>query len=97
MLVTEDEAKTKWCPFARVIVDREFAEESVASGNRWTGETLPTNSPTNSECLGPGCMAWRWQPRMEPAGDPFDISKSPGIARSAPPTHGYCGLARTST
>ena len=43
--MTEDEAKTKWCPFTRA-----WALNSGAT-NRRPGET--------HNCMGSGCMAWR--------------------------------------
>jgi hypothetical protein len=54
--MTEDEARTKWCPFARVI------ENGSASGahNR---VQLPTGRdvrvPVAGFCLASTCMAWR--------------------------------------
>lgn len=74
MLLSEEEAKLVWCPYARIIIERDQGEARV-SGNRWMGEQAATNSPTNSECLGSGCMAWRWrdgviEARLMPPGDP---------------------------
>lgn len=51
--MTEEEAKTKWCPFARV-VDRQV--ELTAAANRWYGNAFSSNSC----CIGSACMAWRW-------------------------------------
>lgn len=47
MLVTEEEAKAKWCPFAREN-DGGFRPTTV---NRGIGETC--------NCLASACMAWR--------------------------------------
>ena len=45
--MTEDEAKTKWCPMAR----------SVGNGENRT----PFGAADAScLCLASGCMAWRW-------------------------------------
>ncbi len=49
--------------------------------------------PEMTNCVGSGCMAWRWKIRMEPMGDPYDVTKPPPLARAMPLTHGYCGLA----
>lgn len=47
--MTEDEAKTKWCPFA------------IASGKRFAINRAPEGEINNScKCLGTACMAWRW-------------------------------------
>lgn len=81
MRLTEEEAKSKWCPFARIIVEPDVGDARVA-GNRWMGEQAPTNSPTNSECLGSGCMAWRWGTQL--------LTEKIAIQDR---TRGYCGLA----
>jgi hypothetical protein len=46
--MTEDEAKTKWCPQAR---------DSETAGNR--SAALP--SDIRFPCIGSACMAWRWK------------------------------------
>lgn len=58
--MTEEEAKTKWCPFAmaqmslRQVGTKNFV--GVATYNR--GEEVNTVHQ-NSLCLGSRCMAWR--------------------------------------
>lgn len=56
--MTEDEAKTKWCPFARV----GAPVDSIAAGcstNRWPGDdSVGPGSPYL--CIAADCMAWRW-------------------------------------
>lgn len=52
MIVTEEEAKTKWCPFARV---------ATTSGggivvNRFSS---PMQLRGDSNCLGSACMMWQ--------------------------------------
>lgn len=53
---TEEEARTKWCPFARTfdgpIVTHEVA--AVASVNR-----IGTEASIHCLCLASDCMAWR--------------------------------------
>ena len=52
----ENEAKMKWCPFARVpVYDSKGSVKGVASTNRVEGKPGP-----GTTCLGRGCMAWRW-------------------------------------
>jgi hypothetical protein len=49
--MTEEEARTKWCPFARVCTDTH-----AGSFNRYTqGEA--EGGPSN--CIASACMAWR--------------------------------------
>jgi hypothetical protein len=56
MITTAEEAKTKWCPFARV-----RAVESAAVNRT---DLAPTDWP---HCIADDCMAWRWwnQPANE--------------------------------
>lgn len=55
-----EEAKKKWCPYARVAVnDGQF------SANRAEGpDPYEPVAFYNSTCMGPNCMAWRWKPMM---------------------------------
>ena len=57
MILTAEEAKTKWCPFARV------AAQGGAGVNRHVGAS-PSTWP---HCITDSCMAWRWwnQPANE--------------------------------
>lgn len=48
--MTEDEAKTKWCPFARPLAEDAFGEPI-------TGINRPLHE--KNFCLGSQCMAWR--------------------------------------
>lgn len=86
--MTEDEAKKKWCPFARVIGDLD----ENAAANRWPEDDSkmwagPNGNP-HSLCIASACMAWRWITiKEEPSeGHPLGISIVHG---------GYCGLAGT--
>lgn len=51
MIVTEAEARTKWCPFARV----SDTEERPASVNRQWRDARPERG---TNCLASDCMAW---------------------------------------
>ena len=42
--MTEDEAKSKWCPFINARAVGEYGERS---------------SPASQGCIGAACMAWR--------------------------------------
>lgn len=52
----EAEARTKWCPFARFVIDMP----GFASGNRF--EDGPSNLKAHSLCIASECMAWRRAP-----------------------------------
>jgi hypothetical protein len=84
--LTEEEAKTKWCPFVRL-----EGNESP-HGRDWMtnrGEYAQPTSPRDalSTCIGSACMAWRWKKRFGPDPD------KPENITELPPTEGYCGLA----
>jgi len=87
--MTEDEAKTKWCPFARqmVSIDEEMSGRkspvAIASANRFDVNKM-------SICLGSGCMAWR---ETHPASDP--LRHTDGSLTYANSAKGFCGLAGT--
>jgi hypothetical protein len=47
--LTETEARTKWCPFVRFVLD----SQGFAAGNRFDGAR-------HSLCIASECMAWRF-------------------------------------
>jgi hypothetical protein len=50
--LTEDEAREKWCPFART---SGGTEEDLAINREYGGEP-----DVGALCLASDCMAWRW-------------------------------------
>lgn len=50
--MTEDEAKTKWCPAARF--------HAAPSDDIYSNRDDMLKSSIHSRCLGSDCMAWRW-------------------------------------
>lgn len=102
--MTEDEAKTKWCPFARqatLQTEDHYGTTQPAGpvANRWvagphSGGRKPKSRITL--CMASACMAWRRSVAM------FDRSTGepavPGVAAIGDlepryTSHGYCGLA----
>lgn len=90
---TEDEAKTKWCPAARV---------SMGPNRQTNNQDAPTNPHLN--CIASACMAWRRASKATghyhavPDGQgPYGVGAhraefvQTGVIYSG--THGYCGLA----
>lgn len=62
MILTEAEAKTKWCPFA-CAADQE--SDAVSANRHWKSST----PDLSCMCLASGCMAWRWTgTKAEPVG-----------------------------
>ena len=91
--MTEEEAKTKWCPFARVIVGQADGSHIATQPpyNRFQRADDRTAVPPASYCIGSACMAWRWIkpiPRFKEGTMEVDPE-----TLNLPPTHGYCGLA----
>lgn len=97
--MTEEDAKTKWCPFARVIPgfiqDGEMFSNPAGIPAHNRIQERGTDTPTwhgAMSCIGSECMAWRWTTYereegliMKPTG--------PYSARGTKEHEGYCGLA----
>jgi hypothetical protein len=49
MMVTAEEAKTKWCPFARVWSLDSGAVNRTKDSGSWPN------------CIADGCMMWEWR------------------------------------
>jgi hypothetical protein len=61
--MTEDDAKTKWCPYRSTAAFQVMHLTVVAGGTGAVGAIQESNlSPT---CAGSNCMMWRWE-RSEP-------------------------------
>jgi hypothetical protein len=69
MMLAEAEAKTKWCPFARVVpvvspvgAGQPAIGLGVAAHNRIREPGHINDATWNAamHCLGSACMAWRW-------------------------------------
>jgi len=85
--VIEEEAKTKWCPFARL----GSSTSGLGGMNRFI---RPQRSEDEQEvrCIGSACMAWRWHPKgTDP--DMIAVRQYPDVPEPDEPDGGYCGLA----
>ena len=66
--MTEDEAKLKWCPMARV------ADPAIGTFNR--DAVSSKHGIAGWMCLASGCMAWRWElPDSELVGERSPLSR----------------------
>lgn len=76
--MTEAEALTKWCPFARGWTTGP-QNEAVGGVNRYGSnmQGRPELHP-ETQCIGADCMAWRWSTSQN----------APGALQ-----RGFCGLA----
>lgn len=79
--MTEEEAKKKWCPFARQMatLDKAKVPFAIASVNRMHGGSFIT-------CFASACMAWRWAHEKHTCGATCEAD-----CRFA--DDGHCGLA----
>ena len=92
-MLTEDDAKTKWSPFARVALGWAEGVQAVGAAVNRSPDWHPL--ATQSNCIGSACMAWRWNMEWESAteeGHGGDLVVRLKRRRGDPKT-GYCGLA----
>lgn len=97
MTCSEEEAKTKWCPFSRVM-----NAEGEGGANRWDNTIKEAFAPSGSTCVASRCMAWKW--KNELAGHDLDYMIKQHGSEEGPikhtqfckedPLEGYCGLAK---
>ena len=84
-MMTEEQAREKWCPFVRVGFGMNAPDQSciAATGNRMTTMDDECN------CIASDCMAWRW---AHLGGDHNAIGEP--LPENVP-GEGYCGLSGT--
>lgn len=100
-MMTEEKAKGKWCPFARIAhypTDECAPKDIITSHNRLScEETGEDRRPLASRCIPSECMAWRWGSKIEPGQmiDAKDLSypEIKELIAERSDTKGYCGLA----
>ena len=72
--MTEDEARKRWCPFARnraiPCVDSEGNDVLIVASD-------DEGEPLGSNCIASDCMAWHWH-RGVPAGGYCGLAGKPG-------------------
>lgn len=107
--MTEDEAKTKWCPFARVAASAPGKPLTVPGGqsvfNRIETDVPEevTRYPGAAKCIASACMAWRTR-RVRAVIETVYADASPGPEwdeglldreweRTDYQQDGFCGLA----
>ncbi|PYF04990.1 hypothetical protein BJ122_102216 [Rhodopseudomonas faecalis] len=85
MIATDSDARTKWCPHAR-IARRELGVsggEIIGGVNRDALSTHGGAIPASCRCIASDCMAWRLQCTVHIA--------SPEGTQQATRQLGYCG------
>ena len=66
--MTEDEAKTKWCPFVRAIKLDDDTTFLRSMNGAVTGSLSEIMDTVNDRCIGSQCMAWRYWPHHPESG-----------------------------
>lgn len=61
MLMSHKDAKSRWCPFSRVVTQRPGDESPVSGYNRVVLLTGAEGGPDGSTCMASACMAWRFR------------------------------------
>lgn len=85
MLVTEQEAREKWCPCARTAIGEDFEDDrgmQLVSANR----AMDYQTPHHCRCIASECMFWRWA-------DEYEVVVKSETATGKANRRGYCGLA----
>ena len=101
-MMTEEEAKTKWCPLSRCA--GEINGHVVGGANRLGEPWQCSPFVQQTMCIGSACMAWRavtqWETKIgerdqKPEGDgwEWDTFSDDRWERQVPTGKGYCGLA----
>lgn len=91
--MTEEEAKTKWCPHVRSVCGRRNQDNSlgVLSGSVFNSvwvEDEKDQPIRECYCIGSACAMWRWD-----EGQPAPIPGCSDKLQRERPGNGYCGLA----
>lgn len=76
--MTEEDAKTKWCPFVRHQSLEEYGASNRAGKFNDDGVGYDSDNIWN-KCVGSACMAWRTEHFID--------------EKRMPDVRGYCGLA----
>ncbi len=91
--MTEDEARTKWCAEARILVELKTGDviTQLATANIFPDGLRAT-------CIASDCMKWDWL-TGEPSSDPFRKSIDDPLGQRSKPLdprarEGDCGLKR---
>lgn len=94
--MTEDEARQKWCPMARLtVLNKALPDVATPSFNRAAGSDADGKAvdlfDSNLTCIASDCMAWRatdseYEPELSHEGTAVRVPQEDKPA-------GYCGLA----
>jgi hypothetical protein len=93
VILTEAEAATRWCPFARVSLPANSAGNRISSFHKSIASTAGDRDHYAQQeadccCIGSRCAAWRWHEWRMKRG-PDDQFLNPPVQEQT----GFCGLA----
>lgn len=89
MLISKEDAATRWCPFVRSPQAAPVGSRLELVGGCNTQDN--GSRPDRTSCIASGCMAWRWAGwRTKTFGT---IAPLPSEDNKDGPRLGYCGLA----
>lgn len=63
-MLTEEEAKTKWCPHVRNVLPLDEGNGSFNRGNPEDPAGLSHSDGYQCNCIASACMAWRWHDQV---------------------------------
>ncbi len=66
MILIEQEARQKWCPFA--MTAGSYGDELAGIGITTFNRSASGRTDRNCMCLGSDCMAWRWHDERNETG-----------------------------
>lgn len=80
-MLTEDEAKTKWCPLVRVL---EFEDKHAGAGKTYEWVAAAVNRSASdiisNSCVAAKCMFWRWS-QQDREGVPTGFCGAAGLPK----------------
>jgi hypothetical protein len=88
MLLTEKEARERWCPLVRDRSTVHNEDGGLAAAAVNTGRDLIHERDDHAPCIGSVCMMWRWACNEE-----GQRLKSGRLGDADRQPLGYCGLA----
>ncbi|WP_331326485.1 hypothetical protein [Methylobacterium fujisawaense] len=95
MLLSEADARDRWCPFARVTRRESLDPRGEAGGivlaHGTNRDALGrVENPASCRCYASSCMAWRWAGWRTSWGT---VATAPAMQDRNGPPLGFCGLS----
>lgn len=88
--MTEDEARTKFCPYVRPVMEYRVQDDSHLMVANVSGGVFHNDA----RCIASDCMMWRVQHWENSDGTPFPTDPRDQYPEEKFQQNGYCGLAK---